>query len=430
MRSFSDLGLSKETLAALENAGHVVPTKIQEEAIPCVLEGRDVLGCARTGTGKTASFVLPLLDILKTRRAKARMPRSLILEPTRELAAQVAENFMLYGKNHKLSLALLIGGDNILEQIRVLNGSVDVLVATPGRLIDLFERGNVMLADTRILVIDEADRMLDMGFMPDIEKIVSFLPSARQTMMFSATMPKEIQAVAEKFLNNPKKIMVSPPASTAVNISQKIIPLEYNDEWLKRYVLRFILRRDKVESAFIFCNKKIIVAHLQASLKKHGFNAEALHGDMSQSERNIVLARFRNKEIPLLVCSDVAARGLDVDSVSHVFNFDMPFNAEDYVHRIGRTARASQSGTAYTFETPDDEEFLNNIEKLIKQKIEKEIIEALPKPDLSRSKNRGGKHKKDNRSKAKIPPKARAKTDDSNSDRFDEFNSPAFLRRR
>jgi len=379
--TFADLGLSEDILKAIEDVGYTTPTPIQEQAIPYVLQGRDVLGCAQTGTGKTAGFVLPMLEILGNGRARARMPRSLILEPTRELAAQVAENFEKYGKYHKLSMALLIGGETMVEQVRALDSSVDVLIATPGRMLDLFERGKIMLADIKIFVIDEADRMLDMGFIPDIERIAGILPPLKQTLFFSATMPTEIRKLADKFLSNPKSVSVAPPSSTVDNVIQKLAVIEQDNDWLKRETLRFLLRRDGVKNAFIFCNRKRDVAMLQKSLVRHGFNAGALHGDMEQSDRTETLDKFRKGDITFLVCSDVAARGLDIDAVSHVFNFDVPYNPEDYVHRIGRTARAGLTGTAYTLATPEDSKTIAAIEALIKKTIVRETIEGLGEPE-------------------------------------------------
>jgi superfamily II DNA/RNA helicase len=376
--SFADLGLSEGILKAIQDVGYTTPTPIQEQAIPYVLQMRDVLGCAQTGTGKTAGFVLPMLEILAQGRARARMPRSLILEPTRELAAQVAENFEIYGKYHKLSMALLIGGETMDEQIRNLDRGVDVLIATPGRMLDLFERGKVMLNDIKIFVIDEADRMLDMGFIPDVEKIAGLLPFTKQTLFFSATMPPEIRKLADRFLSNPKTVTVAPPATTAANVTQKFVMLPSANDWQKREALGILLKTADVQNAFIFCNRKRDVALLHKSLVKHGFNAGALHGDMEQSERTATLDKFRRNEIALLVCSDVAARGLDIDAVSHVFNFDVPFHADDYVHRIGRTGRAGLSGIAYTLITPDDDKLIAAIEGLIKQSIGRETIPDLP----------------------------------------------------
>jgi superfamily II DNA/RNA helicase len=337
--TFEELGLSPEVLSAVQDAGYQTPTPIQTQAVPYVLMGRDVLGCAQTGTGKTASFTLPMIDVLASGRARARMPRSLILEPTRELATQVAENFEKYGKNHALSMALLIGGVSLVEQEKRLDRGVDVLIATPGRLLDLFERGRILLADTKILVIDESDRMLDMGFMPDVERIVGFLPRTRQTLFFSATMPPEIRRLADKFLSNPKEVTVSPPATAAETVSQAVVsaPSLPKD---KRAVLRDLLRLDEVTSALIFCNRKRDVGILYRSLARHDFPAAELHGDLAQPVREQTLKRFKDGEIKLLVCSDVAARGLDLPKVSHVFNFDVPANPEDYIHRIGRTGRA------------------------------------------------------------------------------------------
>ena len=382
MTTFADLGLSDDILRAIQDVGYTTPTPIQEQAIPYVLQMRDLLGCAQTGTGKTAGFVLPMIEVLAKGRARARMPRSLILEPTRELAAQVAENFQLYGKYNKLSMALLIGGETMTEQVKKLDQGVDVLIATPGRMIDLFERGRIMLNDIKIFVIDEADRMLDMGFIPDVEKIAKLLPFTKQTLFFSATMPPEIRKLADRFLSNPKSVTVAPQSSTSENVKQVFLDLPTNNDWQKREGLRMLMKRENVQNAFIFCNRKRDVDLLYKSLVKHGFSAGALHGDMDQSSRTATLDKFKNNEISLLVCSDVAARGLDVDAVSHVFNFDVPFHAEDYVHRIGRTGRAGRLGTAYTLVTPEDSKQVSAIESLINKKIERDVLQGLPEPRI------------------------------------------------
>jgi len=371
--SFEELGLSPEVLHAVQDAGYLTPTPIQVQAIPYVLMGRDVLGCAQTGTGKTASFTLPMIDVLASGRARARMPRSLILEPTRELATQVAENFQKYGKNHPLEMALLIGGVSLADQEKRLDRGVDVLIATPGRLLDLYQRGRILLADTKILVIDEADRMLDMGFMPDVERIVGLLPRARQTLFFSATMPPEIRRLADKFLANPKEVTVSPPATAAETVTQAIVaaPGLPKD---KRAVLRELLRQDDVTSALIFCNRKRDVGILYRSLARHGFPAAELHGDLAQPVREQTLKRFKDGEVKLLVCSDVAARGLDIPKVSHVFNFDVPVNPEDYIHRIGRTGRAGRSGQAFTLATGADRKAVAAIQSMLGHAIEKRAL--------------------------------------------------------
>ena len=371
---FVPLGLSNEILRAVEEMGYRQPTPIQAQAIPVVLMGRDVLGCAQTGTGKTAGFTLPLLDILSGTRARARMPRCLILEPTRELALQVAENFVQYGKYLKLTHALLIGGESLGDQRKTLMGGVDVLIATPGRLMDLFERGGLLLTDTRILVIDEADRMLDMGFIPDVEKIVGYLPANHQTLFFSATMAPEIRKLADAFLREPKEITVSRPASVATTI---VAGLALVDEGEKREALRRLIRSENVSNALIFCNRKRDVDVLFKSLKKHGFDAGSLHGDMSQPERFATLAKFKAGEIRLVVCSDVAARGIDIGGLSHVFNFDVPIHAEDYVHRIGRTGRAGLTGHAYTLAAPDDRMFVEAIEKLVGAPIPRIAVDGV-----------------------------------------------------
>jgi superfamily II DNA/RNA helicase len=392
--SFNDLGLSQEVLRAVGDAGYIEPTPIQEQAIPYVLMGRDVLGCAQTGTGKTAGFTLPMIDILAQGRARARMPRSLILEPTRELAAQVAENFETYGKYNRLTMALLIGGVAFDDQIKKLDRGVDVLIATPGRLLDHIERGHVLLTDIKILVIDEADRMLDMGFIPDIERIVRLLPKLRQTLFFSATMPPEIRRLADAFLMNPKEISVAPPASPAESVAQALVVV---NEMEKREALRRLIRSETVQTALVFCNRKRDVDILYQSLKKHGFGVAALHGDMDQHVRTATLEKFRRGETNILVASDVAARGLDIDHVSHVFNFDVPIHAEDYVHRIGRTGRAGRSGKSFTLATPDDGKFVAAIEALIKKPIPKIAVDGLEAPALAegdaprRGRGRGGR---------------------------------------
>ncbi|MGC6516736.1 MAG: DEAD/DEAH box helicase [Candidatus Puniceispirillaceae bacterium] len=366
---FSDLGLSDELLQAINDLGYESPTPIQEQSIPYVLMGRDILGSAQTGTGKTASFTLPMIDILANGRAKARMPRSLILAPTRELAAQVAENFEKFATHHKLSMALLIGGVSFSDQEAALDKGVDVLIATPGRLLDHFERGKVLLQDVKILVIDEADRMLDMGFIPDVERIVNTLSKMRQTLFFSATLSDEIKKIGAKFVMNPKVISVAPPAATASTIEAKLI---WTDTRKKRSVLRDLLREEDINNAVIFCNRKRDIATLLSSLQRHEFKVVALHGDMTQSARLAALEEFKSGESPLLIASDVAARGLDIPSVSHVFNFDVPSNAEDYVHRIGRTGRAGRTGKAYTLGVPnaDDKKLVSAVEQLIGSPIE------------------------------------------------------------
>jgi superfamily II DNA/RNA helicase len=365
--TFADLGLSDELLKAVTEAGYDTPTPIQAQAIPPVLMMKDIIGIAQTGTGKTASFVLPMIDILAHGRARALMPRSLILEPTRELAAQVAENFEKYGKYHKLNMALLIGGVQMGDQLKALEKGVDVLIATPGRLMDLFQRGKILLNGCSMLVIDEADRMLDMGFIPDIEEICTKLPAQRQTLLFSATMPAPIKKLADRFLSNPKSIEVARPATASTNITQRLVKV---DSRKKREALRAMLDAEDVLSAVIFCNRKTTVRELNKSLQRHGYKSGEIHGDIDQSARIAELERFRAGTVNILVASDVAARGLDIKGVSHVFNFDAPWHPDDYVHRIGRTGRAGAKGVAYTFVTSDDAEAIDNIQKLIKQKIE------------------------------------------------------------
>ncbi len=363
--SFADLGLSDQLLRAVNDSGYDTPTPIQKGAIPSVLMGKDLIGIAQTGTGKTAAFVLPMIDILGEGRSRARMPRSLILEPTRELAAQVAENFEKYGKNHKLSMALLIGGVQMGDQVKALEKGVDVLIATPGRLMDLFERGKILLNGCDLLVIDEADRMLDMGFIPDIETICSRLPKQRQTLLFSATMPPPIKKLADKFLTDPKSIEVARAAQTNENIEQRLVIVRSDK---KRDTLRDILRGD-LKNAIVFCNKKTTVRELTTSLKRSGFRVGQIHGDMEQKDRIAELDRFKSDEINILIASDVAARGLDIKGVSHVVNFDVPWQPDDYVHRIGRTGRAGAKGIAYTIATSADADAIDAIEKLTKTKL-------------------------------------------------------------
>jgi superfamily II DNA/RNA helicase len=366
---FSKLGLSDKVLSAVKAAGYTTPTPIQEQAIPHVLARRDVLGIAQTGTGKTAAFTLPMLTMLENGRARARMPRTLILEPTRELAAQVEESFIKYGAKQKLNVALIIGGVSFDDQDMKLTRGVDVLIATPGRLLDHFERGRLLLTGVDLLVIDEADRMLDMGFIPDIERICKLVPFTRQTLFFTATMPPEIRRVTEQFLHNPIKVEVAKPATTVANTTQLLVKTgrEPHD---KRDTLRQLIRTgENFKNAIVFCNRKREVALLHKSLLRHGFNAAALHGDLDQSARTAALDSFRKGEVTLLIASDVAARGLDIPAVSHVFNFDMPHHADDYVHRIGRTGRAGLTGTAITLVAPADTKSLAAIEKLIGQSI-------------------------------------------------------------
>jgi superfamily II DNA/RNA helicase len=365
---FTDLGLSPKVLAAIEATGYTKPTEIQGQAIPPALEGKDVLGIAQTGTGKTAAFVLPMLTRLERGRARARMPRSLVLEPTRELAAQVAESLVAYGKNHKLTVALLIGGVSFSEQDKKLDRGADILIATPGRLLDHFERGKLMMNGVEILVVDEADRMLDMGFIPDIERIFKLTPFTRQTLFFSATMPPEIKRITDAFLHNPAVVEAARQATTAETITQRLVRAP-TDPKGKRAVLRDIMRASDVKNAIIFCNRKRDVTTLNNSLCRHGFDAAAIHGDLDQHVRTETLDRFRRGTLRFLVASDVAARGLDIPAVSHIFNYDVPHHAEDYVHRIGRTGRAGLEGASFTLVTPTDRKSLKAIETLIEEDI-------------------------------------------------------------
>ncbi|MFL6795065.1 MAG: DEAD/DEAH box helicase, partial [Sphingomicrobium sp.] len=354
--TFADLGLSDELLRSVADSGYGEPTPIQRAAIPNVLMGKDLVGIAQTGTGKTAGFVLPMIDILHQGRSRARMPRSLILEPTRELAMQVAENFEKYGKYHPLSMALLMGGVQMGDQVKALEKGVDVLIATPGRLMDLFGRGKIMLTDCKLLVIDEADRMLDMGFIPDIEEICSKLPKSRQTLLFSATMPPPIQKLAAKFLTDPKRVEVARPATANINIEQRLVRVKSDK---KKDALKDILRHEEFKNAIVFSNRKTTVRELATSLKRSGFAVGQIQGDMEQAQRIAEFDRFKSGEITVLVASDVAARGLDVKGVSHVINFDVPWQPDDYIHRIGRTGRAGMTGIAITIATSADSEAID-----------------------------------------------------------------------
>jgi superfamily II DNA/RNA helicase len=449
--SFSHLGLSEKVLAAVAAAGYKTPTPIQDQAIPHVLARRDVLGIAQTGTGKTAAFTLPMLTLLEQGRARARMPRTLILEPTRELAAQVEESFVKYGAKHKLNVALIIGGVSFDDQDAKLMRGVDVLIATPGRLLDHFERGRLLLTGVELLVIDEADRMLDMGFIPDIERICKLVPFTRQTLFFTATMPNEIRRITEQFLHNPVRVEVSKPATTVSTITQSLVKSgrEPHD---KRDVLRRLIRSEDLKNAIIFCNRKRDVATLHRSLLRHGFSVQALHGDMDQSARTAALEQFRKGDVSLLVASDVAARGLDIPDVSHVFNFDVPIHPDDYVHRIGRTGRAGKSGIAISIVAgSNDAKAVAAIEKLIGQPIpwlDKALgepsepaearLESQPAPRSSRPSR--GSHGRANGQRHQSHRPAAPRSEDarprrapqpqpSRSDESDSSHLPAFLLR-
>ena len=387
MQKFSELKLHPKVLKAVEEAGYTTPTPIQIGAIPLACEGRDILGIAQTGTGKTASFTLPMITLLNRGRARARMPRSLVLAPTRELAAQVAENFDTYSKYTKLTKALLIGGVSFKEQDQLIDRGVDVLIATPGRLLDHFERGKLLLTGVQIMVVDEADRMLDMGFIPDIERIFKLTPFTRQTLFFSATMAPEIERITNTFLSNPARIEVARQATASETITQQLFKVSAvgkdQQEKAKRNLLRTLIDQEgsSLTNALIFCNRKVDVDIVSKSLKKYGYIAEAIHGDLEQSQRTKTLDGFREGNIRLLVASDVAARGLDISSVSHVFNFDVPINAEDYIHRIGRTGRAGRSEKAITLSTPKDEKFIDAINSLIGTNIPVQTISNKSKPE-------------------------------------------------
>ncbi|TQS72430.1 DEAD/DEAH box helicase [Rhodobacteraceae bacterium] len=414
MIKFSDLKLDPKVLSAVVEAGYETPTPIQEQAIPPALEGKDVLGIAQTGTGKTASFTLPMLTLLRRGRARARMPRSLVLAPTRELAAQVAENFDLYAKNTKLTRALLIGGVSFGEQDKLIDKGVDVLIATPGRLLDHFERGKLILTDVKIMVVDEADRMLDMGFIPDIERIFQLTPFTRQTLFFSATMAPEIERITNTFLQAPVRVEVARQATTSNNIEQRLVeiapPRKDQNAKVKRELLRALLNSEGAActNAIVFCNRKVDVDIVSKSLQKYGFDAQPIHGDLEQSHRTKTLDAFRDGSLKILVASDVAARGLDVPAVSHVFNYDLPSHAEDYVHRIGRTGRAGRHGVAYSIAVPSDDKYLSQIENLVEQTLPRvplpagfELSSAASQPPRPRDgdDNKGGRGGRGNRNK-------------------------------
>ena len=413
---FSGLGLSSKVTDAVAAAGYNKPTEIQAQAIPHLLKKKDLIGIAQTGTGKTASFVLPMLTLLENGRARARMPRTLILEPTRELAAQVSENFEKYGKNHRLTMALIIGGVSFEDQNKKLDRGVDVLIATPGRLLDQFDRGKILLTGVEILVIDEADRMLDMGFIDDIEKIVNRLPPRRQTMLFSATMDSQIEKLTKKFLKDPVHVQVSRAASTADTIDQKLVKVSSKPDEKRAALRERIDASEGLTNAIIFCNRKRDVATLANSLKRHGYSVGALHGDMDQKSRMETLDAFKTNKLTLLVASDVAARGLDIPAVSHVFNFDVPVHAEDYVHRIGRTGRAGRSGVAYTLVAPADGKHLDAILKLIQKPIDwledkREAksangADASAEAEAKPKRGRRGRAEKETAEAAKAPPAA------------------------
>ena len=422
MTKFSDLNLNPKVLQAIDDAGYESPTPIQAGAIPPALEGRDVLGIAQTGTGKTASFTLPMITLLAQGRARARMPRSLVLCPTRELAAQVAENFDTYTKHLKLTKALLIGGVSFKEQDALIDRGVDVLIATPGRLLDHFERGKLLLTGVQIMVVDEADRMLDMGFIPDIERIFSLTPFTRQTLFFSATMAPEIERVTNTFLSAPTRIEVARQATTSETIEQAVVQFKASrkdrEGSEKRRVLRALIdgEGDKLTNAIIFCNRKTDVDICAKSLKKYGYDAQPIHGDLDQSQRMRTLDAFREGELRILVASDVAARGLDVPSVSHVFNFDVPSHAEDYVHRIGRTGRAGREGKAVTICVPRDDKYLDAVEALVQKQIPRLENPAKIDPP-SKSSSSKTSSSKSSSTKSSSSKSGGAKSSDSSSER-------------
>jgi len=420
MTDFSELGLSPQTLQAVADSGYLTATPIQAEAIPVALSGLDILGIAQTGTGKTAAFTLPMIERLANGRAKARMPRALVIEPTRELADQVASAFEKYAKGTKLTWALLIGGVSFGDQDKKIDRGVDVLIATPGRLLDHVERGKLLMTGVQIMVVDEADRMLDMGFIPDIERIFKLTPPKKQTLFFSATMPPEITRLTKQFLNDPVRIEASRPATTGENIAQHLVRIPSSDPKAKRLALRALIDASDIKNGIVFCNRKTEVDVVAKSLKAHGHDAAAIHGDLDQSVRTKTLEGFRKGELKLLVASDVAARGLDIPDVSHVFNYDVPHHADDYVHRIGRTGRAGRSGDTFMIVTPADGRSLDKVLKLIGKTPAETVLDLdwsqaaggdegrgggrSARPTRERSPRGVGRAERERRPKAEAPP--------------------------
>jgi superfamily II DNA/RNA helicase len=372
--TFAELGLREEIQRAIADVGYVHPTPIQARAIPVVLEGRDIVGIAQTGTGKTAGFTLPMLHRLAAGRARARMPRSLILSPTRELATQIADSFETYGKHLNLTMALLIGGVGMGDQEKLLEKGVDVLIATPGRLLDWFDRGKILMTSVEMFVIDEADRMLDMGFIPDVERIFQLLLKRGQTLLFSATMPKEVRRLAEKFLKDPVEIEVARPSTRAEKVVDVVVPISAVE---RRVAVDRLIDIEKISSAIIFCNRKRDVSMVNKFLQRQGRNAQDIHGDLDQSQRQATLDAFKAGRVDYLVATDVAARGLDIADLPAVINLDVPYHPDDYVHRIGRTGRAGKEGRAYTIADSDDAKYLAGIEKLLGQKLVRKPIEGI-----------------------------------------------------
>ncbi len=420
--SFADLGLAPKILQALDDMGYVHPTPIQAGAIPPALQGKDVLGIAQTGTGKTGAFVLPTVHKLSKGRARARMPRCLIVCPTRELAAQVAENVELYGKYLKLEMALLIGGVSFGEQDAKLQRGVDVLIATPGRLLDQFDRGKILLNGVQTLIVDEADRMMDMGFIPDIEKIFKMTPFTRQVLFFSATMPDEIKRLVDQFLHQPVTIQVARENKTADTVTQKIVRMPSSDRKQKRTALRWLIENTDVKNGIVFCNRKKDVDIVAKSLAVHGHSASPIHGDLEQSLRTKTLAQFKNGELKFLVASDVAARGLDIPDVSHVFNYDVPTHSEDYVHRIGRTGRAGRKGDTVMLVSRLDEKYYKGILDL----IQVEAIEELEIPDIENFPKEGSRRgKRDDKKRSNSRRRGGSSSSSDRSSRADRSDKKA-----
>ena len=414
MTQFKDLGISAPILKALDAEGYVAPTPIQMQAIPVVLKGADLIGLAQTGTGKTAAFALPILDRLAANRKHAgdRACRVLVLAPTRELAAQIGDSFRTYGRFLGLSTAIVFGGASMFKQKQALHRGVDILVATPGRLLDHVSQRSVRLDKVEILVLDEADHMLDMGFIHDLRRISTLLAKERQSLFFSATMPAAIAELAAQFLHNPERVAVTPHATTADRVEQAVIHI---DQKKKQELLHALLRDKTIKRALVFTRTKHGADRVVAKLESAGHPAEAIHGNKNQGQRTRALDAFKKGRARLLVATEIAARGIDVDDVSHVINFDLPNVPEQYVHRIGRTARAGQGGRAISFCAPDERSYLRDIERLTKQKVpvmETDLSLATPREDErgQRPKTSAGRHQHERKHAPKSHHGARAKT--------------------
>ena len=387
--SFNTLDLSPELKKAIESKGYTNPSEIQQQAIPSILEGNDIMAGAQTGTGKTAAFALPILQKLQNDESKRRRVRALVLVPTRELASQVGDSFRSYGSNLRFRTSTLYGGVGIKTQIDKLRKGVDIVVATPGRLLDHLDKRTLDLSELEVFVLDEADRMLDMGFIRDIKKVLNYLPKKKQNLLFSATFPKEIRALADSLLNSPKRIQVSSNNSTVDKVIQVVYPV---DKSRKRELLTHCIKEEGWFQVLVFSRTKHGANKLAGQLNKKNINADAFHGNKSQAQRTRALKDFKDAKTQILVATDIAARGIDINLLPQVVNFDLPYVPEDYIHRIGRTARAGQEGKAISLVSADEHKLLSDIEKLLKQEIPRKIIQGFeptqnlrsspPKPKL------------------------------------------------